>query len=378
MKIVIWTGPAWETWGAKSLETGIGGSEAAATYLSRELAELGHEVEVVGQVWPSEHYYGHGSGSVKFVDHREYAEYGRTLGPDDGRKVRDGRKLECDVFVSSRYLPIVDTVHPDARLKVLWMHDIHGGPDYYHHMKAYDAVFCLSRWALDICRKFYPHMPPERFVQTRNGICGKLFEGEPCKQGWKVVYSSSADRGLDRLLDFWPSIRMLRPDAELHVYYGFETWERMAVHNCDDVSVAQIQIFRTRLQNMADQGVTLHGRVGQAELAKAWMGARAWLYPTNFSETSCITAMEAQAAGAYCVCSRLAALAETARFAQFVDPPNDREGYRQEFLRCVEGVCRMTESYSGVTEGRQWALRELDWSGVARQWEEIFRTRMGI
>jgi glycosyltransferase involved in cell wall biosynthesis len=382
MKIVIWTGPAWETWGGDSLLTGIGGSEAAAVYLSRELALLGHEVEVVGQVRPSEE--RRGPGTVRFVDHREFAEYG-GWGPQAGQVLREGRRVECDVFVSSRYLTASDAVRPDCRLRCLWMHDVHAGPDHRRRLGGYDVVFCLSRWALDLAQRFYPHVPPGKFVQTRNGIPVDLYRAEPVKTGWRVVYSSSPDRGLDRLLDFWPTVRRLRPDAELHVYYGFDTWEMMATRACDDVAAAQIQIYKTRLAAMAGQGVVAHGRVGQPELAAAWLGASAWLYPTNFSETSCITAMEAQAAGAYCVCTRQAALPETARYAQLVDPPSTREGYREEFLKCVDAIersCWQTDVHPNpvelrdrVEEGRDWALRELGWAGVARQWDEIFRSR---
>jgi protein O-GlcNAc transferase len=378
MKIVIWTGPAWETWGEDSLLTGIGGSEAAAAYLSRELALLGHEVEVVGQVRASER--RHGPGTVRFVDWREYEEY--PPASFSKAPVRLGRKVECDVFVSSRYLAAVHSARPDCRLKILWMHDVHAGPDHYRLMDGYDAVLCLSRWALDLARRFYPHVPEDKFVQTRNGIPLDLYRTKPFKEGFKVVYSSSADRGLDRLLDFWPAVRELRDDAELHVYYGFDTWERMAVHDCDDVAAAQIQVFKTRLANLAGQGVTLHGRVGQPELARAWLGASAWLYPTNFSETSCITAMEAQAAGAYCACSRQAALAETARYAQLVDGPNDRSGYREEFLLHVKHFVQVPFLHPSVfkddvAEGREWALRELGWDGVAKQWDELFRSRLG-
>ena len=383
MKIIIWTGPAWETWGSASLTTGIGGSEAAAVYMSRELATLGHEVEVVGQVTPSATLYP-GAGTVRFVDHREYAEYSPFSSSQP--PVRTGRRMECDVFVSSRYLTALGSCQPDARLKVLWSHDVHFGPDPHKIMSDYDHVLCLSRWALDLVRRFYPHVPAERFVQTRNGIPTELYQPGPVKEGFRVVYSSSADRGLDRLLDYWPAIRKMRPDAELCVYYGFDTWEKMAARNHDYVAAAQIQIFRARISALADQGVTLRGRVGQAELARAWLGARAWLYPTNFCETSCITAMEAQAAGALCVCTRLAALEETAKYAYLVDPPSDRQGYREEFLVHAESITRNFGGCGQVSdwqaersaEGREWALRELGWGGVAQQWDELFRSRLGL
>ena len=370
MRIVIWTGAAWETWGPGSLQTGIGGSEAAAVYLSRELARLGHEVEVAGQVTPGE------VQGVRYVDYREYLRGESPVTP--------ARKMECDVFVSSRDLRAADVLRPDARLRVLWAHDAHSGPDPSGAMNKYDVVLCLSDWALHLLRRFYPHVAPEKFVRTRNGIDVALYREAPRREGFRVVYSSSPDRGLDKLLDYWPAVREGRPDAELHVYYGFDTWERMAERSRDAVAAASIQIFRTRLANMAEQGVTSHGRVGQDELAAAWLRASAWLYPTNFCETSCITAMEAQAAGVPCVCTRLAALPETARSAYLVDPPNTREGYRAEFLEHAERIARLLQTCGFGTdllvdrmgEGREWALAELGWDGVASQWDEIFRERL--
>jgi glycosyltransferase involved in cell wall biosynthesis len=360
MRIVIWTGSAWETWGPESLKTGIGGSELAAIHVAAGLAKLGHEVEVIGQVIP-----GVWRG-VRFTYFMDYMMVGKSI--------------DCDVFISSRHLSALRLL-PTTRLSVLWMHDIHVGADLNCHMKEYDIILNLSEWARSTAMRFYPAVPPERFVVTRNGIDTSLFTELPVpKEGCKVVYSSSPDRGLDKLLDYWPAIREMRPDAELHVYYGFDTWERMAEVHKDKIAKLQIGIFRTRLASMEEQGVVAHGRVGQAELAKAWMGASLWLYPTSFSETSCITAMEAQAAMAWPITSKLAALQETVRQGVLINPPNTRDGYREEFLGQVRlfldgvNVDRLKSQFLA----RNWAMEELDWDGVAKQWEELFSNRLNL
>lgn len=366
MRIVIWTGPAWETWGPESLQAGLGGSELAAIRLSHDLTKLGHEVEVVGDVTP-----GMWQG-VKFVDFKDHVRIRTSFPP------AVVRPIECDVFVSSRMLNANWLLKPQARLSVLWMHDIHVGEDSHGFMRDYDVILNLSEWAREKARRYYPAVPPEKFVLTRNGIDAALFSGAVEKTGCKAVYSSSPDRGLDKLLDWWPAIREMRPDAELHVYYGFDTWERMADLHRDRIAKLQIGIFRTRLERMREQGVVAHGRVGQEELAQAWMGASLWLYPTSFSETSCITAMEAQAAMAWPITSSLAALRETVRHGVLIDPPNTRNGYREEFLGHVrsflegEKVDRLVRQHLG----RDWALNELDWKGVAIQWEKLFMDRL--
>ena len=372
MRIVIWTGPAWETWGPESLKTGIGGSELAAIHMASWLARLGHDVEIVGQVNP-----GTWQG-VTFTDFRDCVDVGSSNGTSVSLSPEGARKIECDVFVSSRTLQALRLLQPKARLSVLWMHDIHVGSDPHGFLKEYDIILNLSEWSRETAQRYYSAVPRERFFVTRNGIDTKLFAGTPVKEGCKAVYSSSPDRGLDKLLDYWPAIREMRPDAELHVYYGFDTWERMAELRNDRIAKLQIEIFRTRLARMEEQGVVSHGRVGQEELARAWRGASLWLYPTSFSETSCITAMEAQASMAWPITSSLAALRETVKHGVLIDPPNTRTGYREEFLGHVqsflegEKIDRLMRQHLG----RDWALNELDWSGVSVQWEKLFMSRL--
>lgn len=372
MRIVIWTGPAWETWGPESLKTGIGGSELAAMRVSAGLARLGHDVEIVGQVTPLTW------EGIRFTHHCEYARVMDGGGKFIPMDTEGRRKIECDVFISSRALPILRCLRPDCRMSALWMHDIHVGSDPHSLMPEYDIIMNLSQWARETAMRYYPRVPGDRFIVTRNGIDTGLFAGPVAKEGCKVVYSSSPDRGLDKLLDWWPAIRKMRPDAELHVYYGFDTWERMADFHKHKIAKLQIGIFRARLASMEGQGVVAHGRVGQEELTRAWMGASLWLYPTSFCETSCITAMEAQAAGAWPITSGLAALRETVRNGILIDPPNTRDGYREEFLGHVRSF--LEDGDPGREErqvlNRSWSLGELGWDGVARQWEEMFANRM--
>jgi hypothetical protein len=48
--IVIFCGQGYEEWGPHTLDKGMGGSEEAVVYLSRELSKLGYEVTVYGEV----------------------------------------------------------------------------------------------------------------------------------------------------------------------------------------------------------------------------------------------------------------------------------------------------------------------------------------
>ncbi|KAJ1482117.1 hypothetical protein T484DRAFT_1805073 [Baffinella frigidus] len=125
----------------------------------------------------------------------------------------------------------------------------------------------------------------------------------------RFVYASMPARGLHAVLQAWPTIRHcvhrglnrsgtalegptirhcvqygLNRSAEFRVFYGFTPFDRL--------TAAQDPAFR--------------GMVGHKELWRSFRRAGFALYPSAFPETSCITLMKAQAAGAVPVTSRSA------------------------------------------------------------------------
>lgn len=373
MKFAIWTGMAWEDWSPSRIENGgIGGSETAAVMVSRELAKLGHQVVLYGQfkegIDGSHHDYVN-NGRV------DYAHYKTVLDPG---------QISADVFISSRDVHAL-LLQPKALAKAVWVHDINLGHDTHDRLDKYDSILCLSQWSAKTIEAYYPHVRKNRILVTRNGIDANRFKPEMSTEevlakkdkAPRFTYSSSPDRGLDRLLDFWPKIRTLAPTAELHVYYGFQNWKLMARGN--SAAVNKIGWFERRLSDMADQGVVFHDRVGQQELAESFMRSLLWLYPTDFKETSCITAMEAQAAACVPVCTGLAALNETVKSGVLIKPFNMEVRYEVDFLVAVKDLLENTPKRNSLaTAGRKHALEELTWKGVAQQWVEHFKKIIAV
>jgi len=119
---------------------------------------------------------------------------------------------------------------------------------------------------------------------------------EPQKH--RLIWASSPDRGLDVLLTWWPAILKKWKDAELHVFYGWNNYDQMMQ------MYPEMATFKEHvLKLLAQPGVTLHGRIGQKELAAEFAKSQFWVYPSiradgkDWHETYCITAMEAQANG---------------------------------------------------------------------------------
>ncbi len=362
-KIAFWLGSAFEPWDPRSAirDKGIGGSEIAAIRMSQELAKLGHEVVVYADVLTQDF----GQGVV-------WWPYQTVLSD-----LREGRKIECDLFVSSRVAEARQRLSPICRRAWLWMHDLHCGPDWENLIgTTHDRILCLSEWAR---RKFldtYPGVDERQVSLSRNGVDSIRFEEQrPGAQHGRlraglcpltVIYSSSPDRGLDRLLGLWPQIRDLSfrgpggMPAELHVYYGFENWKKLAARRDNShIEIRRIASLEAKLG--ATAGVFVHGRVGQVELARAFLNSHLWLYPTDFPEISCITAMEAQMAGCKIVATKFAALPETAPNAWFVDPPVHTAKYEREFLAATREALIDDTAMSGGAHLWPWAK-------VAAQW----------
>ena len=386
MKIVFWIGGSFESWGPRSLETGIGGSEVAAARMAEHLTRQGHEVAVWGKVKDESVTYG--GRPVCYL----------AAGPGTHR---EGARvaLDCDVLVSSRDLAALSHLEwaDHKPLSVLWVHDVHVGDDWQGVLSSYDLVFCLSRWARSAFMHYYPDVPAEKLVVTRNGIEPSLFlrEGETVddlgpvegvpgrplyKRPHRCIYSSSYDRGLVRLLDLWPRIKQKVPDADLGVYYGTKSARAAAALYPGPRSrdmLLQLDYLEHRMAKMEPDGVHYLGRCGQSALAQAFLESGLWLYPTSFCETSCISALEAQTAGCYPITSSIGALPETVRRGVIIAHP-EYAGYDDAFVDAVAGAVgpRAAEVAGDVAQNRREVLAECSWAGVAAEWIRMFEERI--
>lgn len=173
-----------------------------------------------------------------------------------------------------------------------------------------------------------------------------------------VGYFSAYYRGLECLLDMWPKIRAEVPGATLDVYYGWESW--IALEGEDDFYTK----MEKRFAELADQGVTVHGRVSHSELAKAMQEIQVWAYPTQFTEIHCITALKAQEAGCYPVVTNVAALNET---VQSGDKINTRRIYSDEYQQ-EKFISKVVSALKEEKTGNP--VPNCDWSDVAKSWSD--------
>ncbi len=341
-RIAIYCGGESEIWEPDdSITKGLGGAEEAVVYLSHELVKLGWKVDIYSHCTKPGNYDG--------VNYFKYDFW--------------HKELTYDIFIAWRIVEYIDLA-PKSALKYLWLHDVQNS---WQHIEErilnIDKIFVLSEWH----RNNLKEIQDDKFFITRNGIVSSDFSmaGILPRDNYKCIYASSPYRGLDTLLKLWPKIKDDIKDASLHIFYGFsDIW--------DNLHAEQYKERTLKLISELD-GVYYHGKVNHENLNTHLMSSGLWLYPTHFSETSCITAMKAQAAGAIPITVTTAALDETVQFGYKISSPIANEMSKIEFInKTRELLLGSKKQEEKRMEMISWAQNFYDWKNVASEWSLLF------
>jgi glycosyltransferase involved in cell wall biosynthesis len=348
-RVVFWAGRSVEEWAPPSLNgSGIGGSETAVIEVARRFAADGWKVDV-------------------------YNAPGRYEGVYDGVGYWEPSRFDgserVDVLVSWRN-PLVSM--KDARVRLLWCHDLNYGPDAIGPGQGWSRVLGVSGWHAGMLSRYYGI---DNADYVPNGINLERFDPAIKKVPWRCVYASSPDRGLLRLLSLWPRIVENEPGAELHVAYGWQTFDRMAVDRPD------MQRFKAHVMDRIEHTpqVVYRDRLPQNELARLYSESYAWLYPTSFLEVSCISAMEAMAGGAVPVVTKCGALPETIdNVGILVDLPGSQfpaqstsAAWQEFYVMVARGILADSGRRMGLALAGRERAKELTWDKVYERWKKI-------
>jgi tetratricopeptide (TPR) repeat protein len=161
--IVIFCGQGYEEWGPHTMDKGMGGSEEAVIYLSREMAMLGYNVTVYGEttLWDN------------LADNGSWYYTDQELAIDNVPRVvyRPWKEIdtrdEFNVFISWRQPQFLERVN--AKVKLADIHDVL--PE--NIIKDYPDVTYLFKSAYQ--KGLYPNLPQDKSVVIGNGIKKEQF-----------------------------------------------------------------------------------------------------------------------------------------------------------------------------------------------------------
>lgn len=350
LDVVFAIGDGVEFWNPQTIKnSGIGGSETMAMEMAKRLAALGNRVRVYNSCGQS--------GVFDRVEYYPTQMY---------------NNLTCDVLVVSRNAAMLDdSFNIQAKLRLLWVHDIYAINATNALLLKADRILALSEWHKQ--NLIYAHnINPDHIIVTRNGIDLTRFDKKLIRDKYRAINSSSPDRSWITLLDCWPHIKAKVSKAELHLFYGFKNWEYSATEQNGQKQL--IIRLKQQIKELEPLGVVYHDRVSQDQLAEEFLKSGVWAHPTWFTETSCITAMEAQAAGLRMVTSSIAALNETVgNRGILLNGDWMSYEYRNNFIDSVVDSMNRNDGSDRVTL-QKYAAENFGLDSLAQDWDKMFHS----
>jgi len=345
--IAYYCGNTSEEWGPSSDSTGIGGSEEAVLNLTRRWVKEGYNVTVYNNC-----------GSKAITD-----KHGVRWEPFWNFNPRS----KMDTLIIWRNPAMLDHKF-DAKTVLLDMHDVMNDIEFTpDRLENVTKVMVKTAYHGSL----FPSVPKEKLAIVGNGVDLRHFSGASLqKKRNSMIYTSSADRGLEHLLDRWSDLKTAVPDATLDIYYGWAVFD--ALH-ADDPS--KMKWKDEMIAKMRQPGISVHGRVGHREIAMAMRKADVFAYPCHFEEIFCISAVKAQAAKCKCVTTNYAALPEVVDYGLLALGEIDEESTWDSWLEVLIGALRrdpFIKSANGhYTKTNHDGFMRFSWDHIAKEWVNL-------
>lgn len=338
--ILIYTGFSNVEWNyTYSINNALGGSETMAAMLAKYLADSNpeYQIYVCGQV------------KEETLDNLHFVNL-------DNIPALLHRETFYFVIVS-RYVAFYEKYNYAKYYKsVIWAHDTvllpYGGILGVENIlkiwnSKIDKVICLTDWHKNSFISKYPAIS-NKIEIVPNGIRNELFSGLDINHKIKnqFVYTSCRERGLDKILELWPKIREELPGSTL----------KIASYNDDSSS-------------LNDPSIEYLGKLGRPELYEIMSKSEFWFYPTDWPETSCITAMEMLACGVSCVYYSVAGLPDTmGEYGIKVNSGEEIEKMKNLLEEEKKEIRR---------KGREYGIDICGWDARSKLWDSIiYKTNM--
>jgi hypothetical protein len=340
-KILIYTGFCDKKWNySYSQNSALGGSERAVINIAKYL-QKDYNIYIGGDV--EEEIYE----NIRFIKEENL---GNLL-----------RENYFTTIIISRFINFFE-LYPFFKTKNLfiWGHDVNLLTRSANPQKALNILnkwnskinnyICLTEWQKQRYENTYP-MIKGKIILINNGINLDLFSKNINKKKNRFVFTSGPARGLGRVLELWPEICNKLENAELK----FATYTNFPCTEEDN-----------KMQEIISKYNNIHfmGKLNPIELYELQASSDYWLYPTNFDETSCITALEMLYNEVICVYYPRAGLTDTVgEFGIKVSEGNE-----------INSIINLTEEdkIRIRASGKKYA-EECSWENRANTWFNLIR-----
>lgn len=332
----------------------LGGTESAIAWLTRQLAERGHDVTLLTSLPPGT------PPLVAGVRHADLAPGAPDIfaGADFDAVIAAGMPGSAEALKAAA---------PRA-LQVGWLHLLPQQPDMaaFPRMSAFmDCAVFVSQTQRGQAKFSCPSQVIGNGIAPGfENMFASAAELAAAKQN-RAVYTSIPDRGLDVLADAFAAAKI---ETSLDVYSDMRLYQK------EDGELAPLYARINALPRCRH-----HGALSQGELPSAISSAAFLAYPGTLPESWCNVAVEALAAGLKVVGTAIGALPESTQgFADLlpIPPGTDRTGlaalYAPFLERSVADYLARPDAWAEERFAQSQAInRDCSWAARAGQWEDF-------
>jgi glycosyltransferase involved in cell wall biosynthesis len=250
---------------------------------------------------------------------------------------------------------------------ILWQHLpanqplVQGISDKYFQRQL-DATVMVSHWQHEKYR-FMHQIPLSNVVVIKNAIEPIEFIPRSTGRKIKVIYASPPYRGLDVVLASFELLN--RDDVELDIYSSTVIYGSDYVKHEGD----RYEPLFNKARELPN--VNYIGYVPHKEMISAFQNADILAYPCTFEETSCLTVIEAAAAGCKIVTTNIGGLPETgSEFATLVPIQATHLELVSSFSYFLNKVIDEIDSFDGAYQS-SFYNKMYDWERRAIEWKSL-------
>jgi tetratricopeptide (TPR) repeat protein len=304
--------------------TGVSGSEIMAMNMAIQFAKNDYKVFLFTKCENLEGVYD----NVEYLHYTKYENFLQETYINYLIVLRDPNNL--------KYYEHIEQVY-------FWIHDILPiGSQFQTHANKFKKIVSLTNWHKKELMKEY-NFPSTMISVIGNSVTFDRDENVK-KIPYRFIYSSDFIRGFDKLLRLFPKIKERYPLSELYA-------------------------FISKKYTSPYDYVHIKGRITQKELMIEYKKSDIWFYPTDFQETYCITALEAQLSKCICVCSDLAGLKDTVGDRGVLFDNSKSDDYILEKLFTIIDDTNKKEEL--IQSGYIWAMQQSN-ENIVKKWIDMF------
>lgn len=341
--IVIYCGNTSEPWSAKSLETGIGGSESAIIRLSKYWKSQGYEVTVYCSC--------DAPGIYDDVIYRQHTGFNMV---DD-----------FNILIIWRSLEFPHVYHCKAKKVFVDLHDL---IEKYISDRSLNYVtkYCVKS---NFQRQMLKNIDGKSIDDNKVAIIpngGAIEYNHTEKIPGYIIYSSSYDRGLYDMLKYgWPIIKQKCPHAFLKIFYGWNAYDKITKGSKEAILYKE-----ELLKLMSQDGIEECGRISNERLLQEKSKAVIHYYMATFEEIDCISIRESACLQAIPIVSEYGVFPEKKHCV--IVPGNPKEQNTQE--KAAEVIVKILTDNNYENEIRKnLSIPYYEtWENTAEKWINLF------